>query len=330
VFIRSEVLCFIQNNASSVARNVLISRVVGFFTPDEVSDAKTMLFTSAEKLKTNGLITIDIPRNISRRNGDGRRKAETDDIMDLWELLDRAKATLPTYCAVKLDRLPPLSFTDVDVCSLSAIVLDVRNQLNDVTTKLSELTTHVKASDDTVKKLAARPCAPSLVVTAAPTASSADPATLKPPTSADPSASRSWADRARQSPSRDTEDSDGFSIVSRKKVRQAPKQSVICGKKLFDDGSLIKAAPCRITAFVGRLDKDCTPEALSDYLSSCGIDKPTCKKLEARDGRVFKTSAFMVSCEAKYHDKLFDDSMWPAGCELRDWVFRKKEGDIDL
>src|ERR1051325_10233774 len=140
--VRSELLCHLQNNASSIVRSILSTSVIGFYSNEEISDAKTLLFAEADKVKLSGAV-VDIPRFINRRNVDGKKKADTEDILDLWERLDVAKAKLPTFCAVKLSRLPPLSFVEADVCSLAALVLDVRNQMGEMQVKFSELASKV-------------------------------------------------------------------------------------------------------------------------------------------------------------------------------------------
>ena len=82
VYICSEILCYFQNNVSNIARNILVSNIVGFYSLEEIVDAKKSLFGEAEKLKTSGLV-IDLPRCITRRNGEGRGKSEADDLVDL-------------------------------------------------------------------------------------------------------------------------------------------------------------------------------------------------------------------------------------------------------
>ena len=92
------------------------------------------------------------------------------------------------------------------------------------------------------------------------------------------------------------------------------------------EDSKVKVVPRRITLFVGRLEKDTSPEDLADYLKDNGIDDCACKKLAdtSKDGKTFRTAAFMVSFDVKFHDLVYDESSWPAGCELRDWIFRER------
>lgn len=271
------------------------------------------------------IANIDIPRNISRRNGDGKRKADMEDLLDLWERLDVAKACLPLFCAANLNRLPPLSFTDTNVSSLAVMVLDMRGQLTDMQSKLSQLSTNINAAQqssyptrETVKGASTSGTTSGTGNNMGPVTSGSD---TRPALTNDvPGCNQaSWADRCR----RDS-DSDGFILVGGRK-KQSPKKSIICGKKVLPVDSTIKAAPRRLTVFVGRLDRDVTDVALSDYLHAAGIEGAVCKKLTAKSGVVFRTSAFMVSCEAKFSNILYDESMWPSGVELRDWVFYKKE-----
>jgi len=49
-----------------------------------------------------------------------------------------------------------------------------------------------------------------------------------------------------------------------------------------------------------------------------------CKKLVAKDGKTFRTSAFRVSCCTESADLFYDEALWPSGVELRDWVFYPK------
>ena len=49
-----------------------------------------------------------------------------------------------------------------------------------------------------------------------------------------------------------------------------------------------------------------------------------CRKLKAKDGKVFRSSAVhSVSCSVEFKDLFYDEGTWPAGCELRDWIYYK-------
>ena len=87
----------------------------------------------------------------------------------------------------------------------------------------------------------------------------------------------------------------------------------------------IKAIPQFLTCFVGRLDKETTEEDLCSYLEDVGIKDARCRKLDDKEG-AFRTAAFRVSCRVVYKDLFYDESNWPDGALLRDWVFRRRDG----
>jgi len=91
--------------------------------------------------------------------------------------------------------------------------------------------------------------------------------------------------------------------------------------------SSIKVVPRELTCFVGRLDKDVTEQQLHGFLAGQGMKGVTCKKLVAKDGRNFCMSAFSVTCCIDSADLFYDESLWPAGVELRDWVFYHKNNN---
>ena len=53
-----------------------------------------------------------------------------------------------------------------------------------------------------------------------------------------------------------------------------------------------------------------------------------CRKIVPKDGRVFKTSAFKVSCDSKYADLFYNEANWPVGCELRDWYVKRYDSNV--
>ena len=126
----------------------------------------------------------------------------------------------------------------------------------------------------------------------------------------------SWAALAA-----DCTESDFTQVVNKRKPAARPVR--IVGKRPMLTDSKVRSAPRRLTAFVGRLHIDTSEEELAGFLSAAGVIDPICKRLAAK-GKTFKTAAFRVSCDACCRDTFYDESMWPAGCELRDWVFYDK------
>ena len=97
-FIHSELICFVQNNLSNCAGQSLVSSICGFFTVDEITKSKDLLFIVVERFKAT-LSSQDLPRSKSKLADDGRAKDYANDILSLWEVLYTAKAILPLFGA---------------------------------------------------------------------------------------------------------------------------------------------------------------------------------------------------------------------------------------
>ena len=74
----------------------------------------------------------------------------------------------------------------------------------------------------------------------------------------------------------------------------------------------------RVTFFIGHLDKATTETDVIEYQEEFGVSDVNCKKLVAKDGRLFNTSAFGVSCPSFYKDICYDEDIWPVNAMLRD------------
>jgi len=128
------------------------------------------------------------------------------------------------------------------------------------------------------------------------------------------------------------EQSDWVTVTSRHKpalpkpaiTRRVPPPVRVKGSRC--DGSL-KSVPRRqiLAAYVGRLHRDTTEGELGAYLAAEGIKGVACRKLVAKNGKKFNTAAFYVTCCADSRDKFYDDHCWPAGVELRDWIYYNKQ-----
>jgi len=59
-------------------------------------------------------------------------------------------------------------------------------------------------------------------------------------------------------------------------------------------------------------------------LEQAGVKDVLCYKLIPKDGKVYKTAAFRVSCSPLSASLFYDEAIWPRDCELRDWVFYRK------
>lgn len=294
----SEVLCYMQCRFLKVAKNDIITTVSEFYTCDEVVLAKKVLFDVATSLK------VDYIPSYTERKGANRLRASTEDLLALFTLLDANKARIPQFVAANPIRLPPMataaSSNESTVAALTTLVYELRDQVAALTANIDELR---KQS----------------VFTMLPTSQSSSQASAahaEVPKS-------SWADQVaalRTTPA-------PFQVPA----RHGPSTSTTAAPKPIKVGkgqasSGVKGVPRPLVCFVGRLDSSTTAEGLHDYLEAAGIRDVHCRKLEAKNGRVFKTAAFRVSCSPDYRTLFYDESNWPEGAELRDWVFRPPNG----
>jgi hypothetical protein len=109
------------------------------------------------------------------------------------------------------------------------------------------------------------------------------------------------------------------------KVAAKPVSHVFRGMR---SAGSVKAIQRPLACFVGRLDVATTEVKLHDYLDNVDIHNAVCKKLSAKDGRVFKTAAFRFTCCTDYREAFCNEDNWPTGAELRDWVFYNNNGSL--
>lgn len=126
----------------------------------------------------------------------------------------------------------------------------------------------------------------------------------------------SWSSVDSQLPSR------GFLSMA-KPASRVPR---LVGTNKSTSGS-VKAVGIgrRLTAFVGRLHLDVNEKDLIDHLSMAGLSDLTCKKLVPKDGQSSSTAACCVSCAMFLQHLFYDESVWPDGCEVRDWYFKSSQ-----
>jgi len=325
VLYRSEVLFYIQNNVSSVPHDILMTTLCGFYTEEEVVTAKSALFAVAE---TFDLPAESLPRHRTRR-GDGRLRADAADILELWEALDNAQVALPVFVAAIQKRIPPITVAESDLCVMSVNMMEMKvqltemakaqNQLADVVAKLQ-----IKCNSQTRGDSDFPPLSRSCEYTSQ-SSSNRDHG----PSSrvVESSAAEVSSDGIKDSFARMVESmaaSGGLTSVQRSTPEPAAKLR-LRGKKVSSSSTgCLKTVPRRITAFVGRLHIDTTADELNTYLHEAGFINPYCRKLVPKDNRKFKSAAFCVSCDYECKELFYDESVWPAGCELRDWVFYNK------
>ena len=87
----------------------------------------------------------------------------------------------------------------------------------------------------------------------------------------------------------------------------------------------IKAVPRkeRTAFYIGRLDNETSADSIKSYIEDLGVANCVCRKLTAKDCKVFKTSALFVMCDTAVKDKVYREDIWPEGAEIRAWMFNR-------
>ena len=223
-------------------------------------------------------------------------------LLSLFTLLDAHKAE---YAILDAKRIPVMDRADVDqsvVAVLTTLVNDLRQQVSALSDKVDLLTSITSRSS--VSSTAAQ-------------SNQGQSSNSYANVIRNESTNSSWADRSAP-------------LMSNPSASQAvvPPLSVMRRPIKYGSGqstNKIKAVPQFVTCFVGRLDKETTEEDWCSYLEDVGIKNARCRKLEDKDG-TFRTAAFRVSCRILYKDLFYEESNWPDGALLSDWVFRRRDG----
>jgi len=334
VVVISEVLCFVVKNYKRLNKSSLIEVISKFYHEDELYGAKVDLnnHVSAATDDSTSAVMDGWSRMLNkqghpivRKGGDPsqRRTAEAEDILSMIPILDVHKVELPTYVAADLDRVPVLAGCwsndnqmPTDVSKLTTTVEELCKRIQLMEARLVSCSGTLSSASTSVQQefppLSSSVSPPPVVGVAvqAPVLSNSSiqqhPSGNISASSTSTSglaASRSWADQVNELAN------DAAGMKPRIRIR---------GK---GPTSNIKAVPRRLTCFVGRLAPDVTEEELAGLLKDQEILDVKCTKITPRNGRIFNTSAFRVSCSATYETLFYDEGVWPEGVELRDWIF---------
>jgi hypothetical protein len=288
----SEVLWFINVQFLKSTKSDISAVLNSFYSSEEIVTAKKSLFDFAATMDVDYL-----PAYVERK-GVNKQRANVDDILALYTLLDAHKVELPCYAPVESKGLD-----SPFVAVLTGIVNDLRQQVATLVDKVELL---MDRSNSAATVHATTPSLTMLPTDGPHVQSSNSTSEVAQPTP------KSWAEQAASLA--------GQSVV----FTAPPKRLAKSGKGHSTEK--VKAVPRYLTCFVGRLASDTTAEDLCEYLSDVGIKDARCRKLDDKDG-VFRTAAFRVSCRDTYRDLFYDESSWPDGVEIRDWVFRKRDGE---
>ena len=306
VAIFSEVLCFLNKNIKRFDKGTLHDIIAKFYHDDELYEAKSELCKVVAALQPDAsppegwakfVNNKGVP--VTRRMNDAvqRRRAEADDLIQMLMLLDVNKVSLPKFVISDPDRVPNGTWSVATCDSSVQDVSKLMMTMQDVVAKFTETMNTVMQKMD---KLEAR-----LLYGES---SAQDPLTDiqhhgKSTTAAAPAqaiphtvnldectASTSWAEQVKSL----AEAAPKLMSHRKPTVRLRGQAST----------TSVKGVPRQLTCFASRLHLDVTEEELETFLRDQGILDVKCRKLVAKDGRVFRTSAFRVSCSSRFESFL--------------------------
>ena len=226
----------------------------------EIVEAKNMLHSAVDSLQ---LATEhdDIPRNKPRKPGDTKRRLDTEDIVTLYEILDRKKISIPEFTAKNLSHIPTIQPSDMDMLKHAYTMTNVHAQLASTQAALNSLCdTHSemsKALSDVMQQLIVKSDMQPMVSNVTKTSASV------PHGIADGSESLV----------------DLFSSIDDggkwDEVKKNNKKTI----RKITGGMSVKAASGEWHVFAGRLDPETTSEAMMDILKKQNIRVIDCRML---------------------------------------------------
>ena len=120
LMIHNELLCFIRHRLCTTNVEVLVKLCCDFYSEEEIASSKNLLFKNS---KTNR-------RQITRKGDDKAR----NDMYDLIKLMHELKPDeMPTYMAINLSNIPPLSYDNMDILKLLKEMEGMKNNIDALT-----------------------------------------------------------------------------------------------------------------------------------------------------------------------------------------------------
>jgi len=133
------------------------STLADFYRDDEILMEKQVLAQSVDGID-------GVQQFCKNRIGVNKVKASIDDIMNIFKVVDESccRDKLPTFCAVKKDRVPILTDDLSDIAAIRLELTQLRQQLNSLTKQLSTsnqckcMNPNAKASDPVASTVISR------------------------------------------------------------------------------------------------------------------------------------------------------------------------------
>ena len=103
--INNELLCYLINKMDVMTHDLLVKITSDFYQSNEIEVAKICLFSVPVVSQTCG--------RLKKRQGASKDKNNVEDILQALHKCNHSE--LPTFCANKLSKLPPIDMNNVDI-----------------------------------------------------------------------------------------------------------------------------------------------------------------------------------------------------------------------
>ena len=323
-----ELLCFVVNKIDTLPPASLIKICAGFYDEAKIEESKKLLFDLCSDASTKRYI---------RRQGANK---STTNIEDIIKLLQEKGSDIPTFVAMDLGKLPPITFDSIDVSSLLSTLKNVQSEvalLKDTVTAQGSVCTDVR---DVCHNMERRVSSLEENATAARTSSTPTPDT-------DNNGPVSWSTVVKGVNGRRTTIPGDVRITTQTgpaatggpttatqthAQHKAPsKNNASAGvKRRRQEGIIgcaktdeIKVKTSRMVhIFASRFEPGQSTEGLKSYLVSKLGFEVTCTKIDTIKK---KFTSFHVQAECQDPQLLLDPDIWPEGAYVRRYYVRREK-----
>ena len=313
----NELLCFLLNKRRYVPNDNIVRLCSNFYTEDAVEKAKDLLYSAWD----------DPDHRKKPRKGPKKTPNNITDMLDHLQLMDEKSIAIPTYVALDLSNLPPISFDDIDVCSLLSKMEKMRTEFDLVKTAVTEQAAHMKEVEELCIKNN---------VAAKQVLAKTDEAKTSPPEDIALSTSTTPAFPNKQS---EISKADGdcqktlpwTEVVGRKKEKK-PELNKFVGKrnvptigKAQIEGIKAISRIRKASIFVSRLDPALDPKVLEAHVERSVGFTVTAEKLKTRYNTY---SSYHITALCDDPKKLLSADLWPVNALVR-WFYNKRSENTE-
>jgi hypothetical protein len=254
-------------------------------------------------------------RNVkATRVGEDKLRRMTDDLLQLYTVLDVKKVVMPRFFVADAKRVP--TFKDFQLCAVTASISTLSTKVAELSDKLVSVT-DVRATVESHAALFASMASTS--------ASAGDGAAV---TAGIPGLwSTIIGGKVVVDGSKPSVKPGGMSLVP-------PGRRVVGSRAVVDGQSkLVSSSPKSSSddarpkmwhIFIGRAKKESTVADIKEYLELNDITVKEVRKLEAKATWQENSAAYRVSVPIEFKDAIMDAGLWPDSITVRDWFFKPK------